>query len=555
MRFGKRGSSRTSMSYFWKRKEFQKILTTNLGLNSADVEEFIDMNKTILNFPRHRLINNCLICQKYDVKASPLLNFGYCLILRNYKLEHRINMLKDIGVPDLNSSLVGKMVYLFRKHIPMFKEKVNIPVEQNIAKNIFDRLGREVPSDISKLESSSNSLTVNQYYQACLLHCKTRVFDLPYLDDKILLHKYMKFKSISMIAETLKILRINLDYNEDLIKKNPFVITAPADNIKLLLNTFTDICGIPIVTLLRKYPRILFEDSDNIKRLLMSFKRYDIPDEYVQKYMKIFQIGDDTFLEQMETIKRHPDLHVWCKHPRVLRIIFHKDKAKDRVGYLNIINRSKWVRPHTVLSTSNDLERFLHTGASTVLSKKALKHIFMQELGVDKKDLLARHPHWKTVGFADIEQMFKYLKTHFTINEICQNIHVILYSQCKVEKVLADLRRRYSQSTEYSFTNSQYLALCLYILEKDTHFTGDGIWNNEHKEKQQSLLSSEKEHVAENANDNTVKSINDSLNIEVNHNIDDDDILSTKDSSDMDDHDDLNDENETSNCKTNRQHT
>lgn len=53
----------------------------------------------------------------------------------------------------------------------------------------------------------------------------------------------------------------------------------------------------------------------------------------------------------------------------------------------------------------------------------------MQELGVDKNDLLARHPHWKTVGFVDINQMFQYLKQHFTINEICQNIHIILYKQ------------------------------------------------------------------------------------------------------------------------------
>lgn len=109
------------------------------------------------------------------------------------------------------------MVYLFRKHVSIFKEQTNIPKQQNIAKNIFDRLGREIPNDISQLESLSNKLTINQYYKTCFLHCKTRVFNLPYLDDKILLNEYMKCKSISMIAETLKVLRINLDYNEELV--------------------------------------------------------------------------------------------------------------------------------------------------------------------------------------------------------------------------------------------------------------------------------------------------------------------------------------------------
>lgn len=119
-----------------------------------------------------------------------------------------------------------------------------------------------------------------------------------------------------------------------------------------------------------------------------------------------------------------------------------------------------------------------------------------------------------------------------------------------MEKVLADLKRRYSQSTEYSFTNSQYLALCLYILEKDTHFTGDGIWINGHNAKQQSSLPLEKGNIAENTVNNTVKSIDDYLNNEDNHDIDDD--LNTKDSNDMDDHDDLDDEDETSTTKRQR---
>lgn len=65
MRFCNKSSSRTSMAYLWKKREFRKILLTNLGLNSVDIEEFFLMNKqkNVLNIPRHRLINNCLTYQ------------------------------------------------------------------------------------------------------------------------------------------------------------------------------------------------------------------------------------------------------------------------------------------------------------------------------------------------------------------------------------------------------------------------------------------------------------------------------------------------------------
>jgi len=97
--------------------------------------------------------------------------------------------------------------------VSQFKERFNIPDKINIATNIF---GGKVPKDISQLKLS-DKMTVEQYYQTCLLHCKTREFSLPYLDDKILLHSYMKLKSISMIAETLKILRIDLHYDDKMV--------------------------------------------------------------------------------------------------------------------------------------------------------------------------------------------------------------------------------------------------------------------------------------------------------------------------------------------------
>lgn len=93
-----------------------------------------------------------------------------------------------------------------------FKEQVNIPPMQNIAMNIFND---EVPKDISN--KLNDELTLQQYYWICLLYCKTSVFNLPYLNDKILLSSYIKIKSISMIVETLKVLRTDLHYNEEMV--------------------------------------------------------------------------------------------------------------------------------------------------------------------------------------------------------------------------------------------------------------------------------------------------------------------------------------------------
>ncbi|KYN41807.1 hypothetical protein ALC56_03737, partial [Trachymyrmex septentrionalis] len=430
---------------------------------------------------------------KYNIRVDSIEKLHFCLRLQEYSLEHRINVLKELGVPVISISLLNNTSYHFHTKLSKFQNRVNIPAEQNIAANIF---GSEVPEHIFKL---SNTLTVQEYYWKCLLYCKNQIFNLPYLDDKILLHKYIKIKSIRMITETLKVLRLDLHYDEKIIKNNPSVIIASADNIRLLLNHSTEALGMPIVTFLRKYPFILLQDSVNVIRLLKLFKKNEIPDKHVETCMQIFRVSYEDVQQRFKMIKRHPDLSLWYKHSRMLQIVYKLKQTKQRIKYINIIDSLKWTKPQTFLATNSSMDKALQIGLDS--SRYSLRHIFMQELGVNKSILLTRHLHWKTATYKDIKQMLKYLKKHFTINEICSNIHIVLYKQSRVEKVLADLKRQYSQNTEYSFTNSQYLALCLYMLEKNNNFTGDGVWINEPNMKEQSLI--EKRNTIEKFDDST----------------------------------------------------
>lgn len=141
------------------------------------------------------------------------------------------------------------------------------------------------------------------------------------------------------------------------IKKHPSVIIASADNIRSLLSSFTDILGIPIITLLRKYPYILFQDVDNIKQLLMLFKQYKIPDKDVKNCMNVFSINNEILHERIKMIKHHPDLNMWYKHPRMLQMIYYIRKTKYRMQYVNIMDSLKWAHPQTFLSSKITVDK------------------------------------------------------------------------------------------------------------------------------------------------------------------------------------------------------
>lgn len=76
-------------------------------------------------------------------------------------------------------------------------------------------------------------------------------------------------------------------------------------------------------------------------------------------------------------------------------------------------------------------------------------------------------------------------KIAINANDQIAGIYCFVF-RSRIEELLNDLKRQYSQSSRYKFTNGQYLALCLYMLEKNTNFTGDGVWFDERNVRQQS---------------------------------------------------------------------
>lgn len=129
--------------------------------------------------------------------------------------------------------------------------------------------------------------------------------------------------------------------------------------MKSLLNIFRDtgLVGLSIEKVLKEHPYLLFEDVNNMKQLIKSFKRYNISDEYAHTCMKIFTLSNDVFVKRIRMIMKHPDLHLWCKYPRILQLVFYKNMVMDRVKYLHHMNRIKWAHTQTVLMQGDQLDR------------------------------------------------------------------------------------------------------------------------------------------------------------------------------------------------------
>lgn len=88
------------------------------------------------------------------------------------------------------------------------------------------------------------------------------------------------------------------------------------------------------------------------------------------------------------------------------------------------------MQSNTFKSFDNNLSfRFIEGEYHLRSRKKYLLFILHKELGkdVDLLSIIQKHPYWKYVSLLIITKSLQYLKKYYSIENICQNIHIILY--------------------------------------------------------------------------------------------------------------------------------
>lgn len=110
---------------------------------------------------------------------------------------------------------------------------------------------------------------------------------------------------------------------------------------------------------------------------------------------------------------------------------------------------------------------------------------FFKKTDIEIRTKLQRHPYWLNVSLVTMLNSLEYLQINFTEADIYSNIHLILYPVSKIKSKLKEI-----EVQNYGITKSQMLSLCLYLIEVEYYFTGDGIWS-ESIEKDNSLSSVE----------------------------------------------------------------
>ncbi|CAL7937765.1 unnamed protein product [Xylocopa violacea] len=473
------------------------ILTTHLKADDKVMNKINEIDGEIINkIPRKQIIRNCTTIKNLDVSLEKIKYLPRCLMLEPMVMRNRILILQEMGVKHIGLHHIFRFPASMRKSITKFKESHDISSKKRM---------KYRKSGSKKVIFVNNNTRIGDYYKMYALYYKTSYLKL--CDELLYKNRKFKYQSFRDISKLLHILKTGFQFDMKFLKKNPYLMNLDVDNVEEFLIKFkyVNINGKCIIEIIRKYPRILFQDSDKIEEFLQLYKILGLSDESIASYINVLFMNKGTFVERYTNITKRHELAVWLNHPRILSIIYNYKTVLNRVDSLRSLNHLNTANINTYLSHKKDFLRFVEGDICHTAMQKFLMYILRKELGEDKIPLInsiRRHPHWKHVSLLDVETMLRYLKKYYTVEDICQNIHIVLYPRSNVIDVLNSVYTEYSlQNTGYNFTSTQYLALCLYKLEKQYHFSGDAIWQTVHNDIFQDIELNESDTLVNYMND------------------------------------------------------
>ncbi|XP_050426159.1 transcription termination factor 5, mitochondrial-like [Adelges cooleyi] len=468
------------------------IFHQKLDMPFHETKRLMNKYSSIRNSPPAILSQNISYMMEYGFTKEEISKKPQVISLHPLTLKNYIMLLEESGFykDKINPLVISRFKNLRKKSIESLKAERFIDRNINVQHHILSFL--QFPSDkYPKKFNDSHTLTEVQENIFKLYVIWKIQIDYSDIEQALKVYHRLHNKSLRLIERSIDILINDLNFNFEKIKRHSYLIHSDPDNMLELLN-FKELCGMDIKTVLTKHPKIILTPYESIQEIQKHLKDFGVPESALSKVPEIYTLGSNSVYERLCILKKTPELETLMSNPQVARLLFYMKKVNLRLKYLQNKN---CVSLNLLSSNNRSFNRFNNSGNDKVTSNDIM-HFLTSELNQNKQKLrkhFQRHMYWQYISLLRIRQTYESLRSkHFTIENIRDNVHILLYPMYKIDDALVDIQNMenvtYLRDSTGKIKSEFVLPLVLYSLEKTHHFSGNGVWSVDEHSKQ--LLSS-----------------------------------------------------------------
>lgn len=420
-----------------------------------------------------------------NATTDEILAYPKLFLLHLITIENRTTILRECGfVESLNLLAISKYITIIKQQIKALKNNRLIPFDLNM----MDQLRKQFDMEINPNIDYSDEMrlhTIREHFLDAFLRARLQLTD-DELNRLWKSYSKVKNKSFGHTQKVVDILQHDLKLTREKIVGNLYLLHADPENLLRYPEVVPSVAGMDIKQVMVKQPKIMMIPCEKVKDLLGHLRAYGIDEVAVIKYSTIMTLSPDTVLARLKQLKNTKEFEVLAKHPRITKLIAYQTKAAIRLDFLQQL-KVRCASLNVLASHSQSFERYVREGYDRTKGRDIahyLNTVFRQQ-GTDAPEQVKRHPNWFHVPPAQMQETLDYLRSkHFSLDEIYENVQILLYPLSRIVHKLDQLmeckrtkKRHDDLGIELaSVTPSQMLSLCLYMIELDFHFTGDGIW-------------------------------------------------------------------------------
>ncbi|EDV92937.1 transcription termination factor 5, mitochondrial [Drosophila grimshawi] len=462
-------------------------LARTLGSSYRTWAAALEKHPELKTIKRKDLLNSydTLKSLKYsvdDIVKKPMIIYYGATTLSN-----RHSVLVECGFENVTIQTLFKYVTVINKPIGVLKAHRFIPYDMNVPQRLIEYF----TSVKVHHENVDEGVTLKALRQSMLnVYLRERL----QMDDADLqklwrVYSRVRHKSFRSIEDTIELLTNVFKFSEERLRKNCFLLYADADNLRRILQEIPTINGQDIRDIGHRRPKILMSTCDGLKQTLQHVRSFGISEDAVLRCLEVLTLGPDTVLERLRDLNEIEQFQALGSNPRVLRLVHYQNKARLRLDYLNQL-KVRCASLHILSCGSEAFAKFARDGSDRTKGRDIVVYLSNMLLKDEQmlRNLLSRHPNWCHIPVLHVKQCLEYLLSkRFKLEEIFNNIHLLLYPIKRIEEKLLLLQATEAMeelqlpvSDVHQLSNNEILTLILYLIESEFHFTGDGIWTEQH---------------------------------------------------------------------------
>ncbi|XP_034112334.1 transcription termination factor 5, mitochondrial [Drosophila albomicans] len=407
-------------------------------------------------------------------------------------LSNRHNVLNECGFHNITIQTLFKYITVINKSIGFLKAHGLLPYDLNVPQRLADSFtDARLPTNFQMSLNFGENITLKELRQSLLnTYLQARMqMDETELQKMWRVYSRVRHKSFHSVQDTIELLTTVLKFPAERIRKNAFLLHADADNVRRILKEIPTINGLDIRDIGYRRPKILMSNCDSLKQTLDHVRAFGITEDAVLRCLEVLTLGPDTVLERLRDINQIEQFEVLGSNPRIMRLVHYQNKARLRLDYLNQL-KVRCASLHILSCGSDAFAKFARDGSDRTKGRDIVVYLgnIMQKDEQLLRNLLSRHPNWCHIPVLQVKQCLEYLQSKkFGLDDIFQNIHLLLYPIKRIEEKLLLLQVKEALEelhlpivNMHAMNNNEILTLILYLIESEFHFTGDGIWTEQH---------------------------------------------------------------------------